>query len=316
MRHLAPITTALLLLGLASLGCDQQDEAGPARPLLVFGRTGMGPGEFSYPRAAVATPDGRFFVVDKAARIQCFTAAGEFVNAWQTPAKSAGKPTGLGFGPDGRLYVADTHYSRVLVYEGDGKLVEQFGTFGTAPGQFGLPTDVAFGPDGCMYVSEYGLTNRISKFSPQRDYLLSFGDEDAGPGRLRRPQSLWVAADGTVWVTDSGNHRVCHFDAQGRFLGAFGQPGRRAGELRFPYGLDVLSDGTFVVTEYGNNRLQRFDRTGRSLGTWGRPGRAYGELAYPWAAVVLPGDRIAVIDSGNNRVQIIDGRAADTWTTP
>ncbi|MGD8450621.1 MAG: hypothetical protein PVJ57_02285 [Phycisphaerae bacterium] len=305
------VTLAGLFGGLGA--CDGQSAGAGGTPLLVFGRTGVGPGEFTYPRAGVAATDGRFYVVDKAARIQCYTGEGEFVLEWRMPESQAGKPTGLGIDAAGTVYAADTHYARVVVFDAEGRELARFGTFGEGPGQFRLPTDVAVDRQGAIYVSEYGGNDRISKFSPDREYLFSFGGPDAGEATLRRPQSLVFDNDGTLWVTDAGNHRVCHFDADGRFLGSFGTPGDGVGELRFPYGLDFLSDGTLVVTEFGNNRLQRFDRQGHSLGTWGSAGRKPGELAYPWAAVVVPEDRIVIVDSGNNRMQVIAGGRADTW---
>jgi DNA-binding beta-propeller fold protein YncE len=305
----------ILIAGLAGGCADQRDSDGKP-PLLIFGRTGMGPGEFSYPRAAVLGSDRLIYVVDKAARIQSYTLDGRFVRDWQTPEKEAGKPTGLGAGRDGRIYVADTHYARVLIYDSHGHLLDQFGSFGTGPGQFGLPTDVAVARDGCLYVSEYGLNDRVSKFTPQHEWLFSFGGKDAGEAAMRRPQSLLLAPDDTLWVADACNHRICHFDEAGRFLGSFGHPGSGLGELRFPYGLDRLSDGSLVVAEFGNNRIQRFDSEGRSLGVWGTAGREPGQLAYPWAVAVLPGDRVLIVDSGNNRVQVIDGLARATWVGP
>jgi DNA-binding beta-propeller fold protein YncE len=298
---------------IAAGGCDDSDANVAAGVRLVFGHTGMGPGEFSYPRAAALSPDGRLYVVDKAARVQCFALDGQFVLDWRMPEWSAGKPTGLGIGPDGKVYAADTHYSRVMIFDAAGTCVGQFGTRGQGPGQFLLPTDVAVADDGCLFVSEYGGNDRISKFSPELRYLFSFGGPDAGEARLARPQTLRLVEDGTLWVTDACNHRLCHFGADGRFLGAFGRSGTGPGELRFPYGLDVLSDGTFVVAEYGNNRLQRFDRTGRSLGVWGKAGRRQGQLAYPWAVVAAPGDRLFVVDSGNNRIQVVSALASGVW---
>jgi DNA-binding beta-propeller fold protein YncE len=229
------------------------------------------------------------------------------------PQIDAGKPTGLGIAPDGRLFAADTHYSRVLVFAPTGTRLAEFGTHGDGPGQFRLPTDVAVDASGFVYVAEYGGNDRVSKFSPDLEYLFSFGGRQAGVARLERPQSLTVAHDGTLWVADACNHRVCHFGADGSLLGTFGRLGDRPGELRFPYNVDLLSDGTLVVSEYGNNRVQRFDPSGQSLGTWGRPGRKPGELAYPWALVVGEDDRVLIIDSGNNRVQVISGGKSRTW---
>jgi len=303
----------LLAAALAQIGCGGAASADASAPLVVFGRTGAGPLEFNYPRAAALDALGRLFVVDKAGRVQRIARAGAFELDWRTPAVQAGRPIGIGIGPDGRVYLADTHYSRVLIYDSDGNLSGQFGANGDGPGQFRMPTDVAFGLDGAMYVSEYGGNDRVSKFSAAGEYLLSFGGLDAGEARLSRPQGLLLAPDGGLWVADSCNHRICRFGPGGEWIAAFGRVGDGLGELRYPYSVDMLSNGDLVVCEFGGNRVQRFTPQGRSLGVWGGPGRAVGQLAYPWAAVVDQDDRVYVIDSGNNRVQVIDGRAPQTW---
>jgi DNA-binding beta-propeller fold protein YncE len=301
-------------LAAALAGCNSRGADGGHPPELVFGRTGVGAGEFNYPRAvAVAAPD-QIYVVDKAGRIQLYSQTGKFQLAWKMPETKAGLPTGLGFSPNGNLYVADTHYSRIVIFDRAGKRLATFGSFGDGPGQFGLPTDVAVDKAGFIYVGETGENDRISKFSPQHEFILSFGGADGPPAaRLARPQSIRIAPDGTLLVADACNHRICRFDADGNLLSAFGKPGHEVGQLHFPYDVDQLSDGTLVVCEYGNNRVQRFDTEGASLGVWGGPGREEGRLAYPWALAVGADDRILVVDSGNNRVQVIDGRAAGAW---
>lgn len=308
MRYGLPLCLLLLVVA----GCDE-DIAGAPGLVAIFGETGMGPGEFSYPRALVVGDATDVYIVDKAARIQCYSPAGEFLHDWRTPAASAGKPTGLGIDSAGRIYAADTHYARVLIYEPDGTLAETFGTQGEGPGQFIMPTDVAVAPDGTIYVSEYGGNDRVSRFSPQLEFITSFGGPDAGAARLQRPQALLVEDDGMLWVADACNHRICQFSPDGDLLFEFGASGAALGELSYPYSLDMLSDGTFVIAEYGNNRVQRFDRDGTSLGIWGSAGRKPGQLAYPWAAAVGVDDRVYVLDSGNNRVQVIEGRARRTW---
>lgn len=306
---------ALLLFAALVTGCGPGAPA-PQIPDLLFGHTGIGPGEFNYPRAAALGPDGLIYIVDKAGRIQAFNQAGQFQRDWRMPAIDAGKPTGLGIGPDGTVYAADTHYSRVTWFSPTGEIRGSFGSFGEAPGQFRLPTDVAVNAAGEIYVSEYGGNDRISKFTREWQFIASFGGRDAGPAQMERPQCVRVAPDQSIWTCDSCHHRVCHFSAGGELLGSFGKEGNGPGEFSFPYNVDLLSDGSLVVCEYGNNRVQHFDAGGRFLGQWGTPGREPGQLAYPWALVVADQDRVFIVDSGNNRVQVIRAEKAVTWYSP
>lgn len=301
----------ILLLSPLYSGCGGGGEQG--EPLVVFGRTGRGPCEFSYPRAAVADRDGRAFIVDKTGRIQCFSPIGEFQYQWSMPEIAAGKPTGLGIDANGRIYAADTHYSRVMVFESDGREVTRFGSFGEGPGQFRMPTDVAVDREGFIFVSEYGGNDRISKFTPQFQYVMSFAGPDSGEAHMERPQSIWIADDDTLWIADACNHRICHFTRDGAFLSAFGKLGSEPGEFQYPYNVAMLHDGTVIVCEYGNNRVQRLRTNGEPLGIWGQAGREIGELAYPWAVAILPDDHVLIVDSGNNRAQVIDGAALRTW---
>ncbi len=298
---------ALALLGLVGCGTGSPQAGQPLR-ILGAGRL------FNYPRAIARALDGTLYVVDKAGVIRALDPAGRVLRRWQMPAIDAGKPTGLGIGPDGHIYAADTHYARIVVFSPDGRLLRTIGSKGDGPGQFRLPTDVAFDADGFIYVSEYGGHDRISKFTPDWRFVTDFGTPEAGEAALARPQCIVISrVDQTLWVADACNHRIVHFDRDGRFLGAFGRQGNGPGELQFPYGLAELSDGTLVVCEYGNNRVQRFDRRGRSLGLWGSAGRSPGELAYPWSLVVDRADRVFVLDSGNNRIQVIDAGSPATW---
>ncbi len=308
----AALAPAALLFVLTA--CAPGDR--PTAPLELFGSTGAGPGQFNYPRAIARSADGWIVVVDKGGRVQRLDARGRFLNAWTMPETLAGKPTGLCVAPDGRIFIADTHYARVMVFSPQGEVLTRFGAFGDAPGQFRLPTDVLVDFAGCIYVSEYGGNDRISKFSPRWEYLFSFGGRDSPDARTERPQSLAIAKDGTLWVADACNHRVLRFDSDGRLLKQIGELGGAPGQFRFPYNVEPLSDGTLVVTEQGNNRVQRLREDGTSLGIWGRAGRAAGELAYPWALVVDAADRAYILDSGNNRIQVIDAAAPSTWRLP
>jgi ABC-type Fe3+ transport system permease subunit/DNA-binding beta-propeller fold protein YncE len=303
-RRAAFLAAAVCLLSL--VGCDDTSDAGGApRVLCTFGRTGRGPAEFMYPRAIDINADASLFVVDKTGRIQRLTTRGDSLSVINMPLTEAGKPTGISVGPNGNLYVADTHYHRVVVFSPQGKLINQFGKFGRDDDCFIYPTDVAFAPDGRIFVSEYGGNDRISIFTNDGRFLKAFGGLGSEPGRLSRPSALCVdALRRRLYVADACNHRIAVYDLDGNLDSYIGSLGRDPGQLRYPYDLALLPDGVLVVCEYGNNRLQLFSPQGRSLAVYGRAGRGAGELAYPWGVAVDNQKRAFVVDAGNNRIQV------------
>ncbi|MEM8874632.1 MAG: 6-bladed beta-propeller [Planctomycetota bacterium] len=289
-----------ILVLLVALGCDGD------KPEAVWLERGRGLGQVVYPRAITFDPvTGGFYVVDRTAHIQRLDADGNAVVDWQMPEWNAGKPVGLSVGPDGNLWVPDTHYSRVVIYSPEGEELRRFGANGYEPGQYLLPTDIAFDEAGNAYVAEYGGNDRITVLDPDGNVLRIIGSRGTDDGQFLRPQSILIVGD-ELFVADAINHRIAVFDLAGNFRRNLGSQGTGLGELNFPYGLDIHPDGDLVVTEFGNNRVQKLDRvTGASRGVWGSAGRGLGQLAYPWASAVDEQGRVVVIDAGNNRLQVI-----------
>ncbi len=290
----------------AMAGCDVESKPpGEAKILAAFGQSGRGQGQFVYPRAIDITDDGSLFIIDKTGRIQKFGSKGEFLDTIEMPLVETGKPTGLSVAPNGNLYVADTHYFRVVIFSPEGELIDEFGEFGETDGCFIYPTDVAFAEDGRIFVSEYGGNDRISVFTEQGDFLHCFGTPGGGHGQFARPSALCVDnLRKRLYVADACNHRIAIYDLDGELLRYIGSAGRQQGQLRYPYDLTLLADGTLVVCEYGNNRVQLFDAEGRSLAVYGHPGRQLGQLAYPWGVAVDNRRRAYIVDSGNMRIQV------------
>lgn len=298
------VTTSAICLS----GCtpDDPDAVEPLDAKVAFGSAGQAMGQFNYPRAIDVDPVRKaVYVVDKSARVQRFDFDGNPQAQWHMPEMANGKPTGVSVAPDGRVFVADTHYFRVIAYDSDGKELMRFGSYGREDGQFIYVTDIAFGPQGRLYVSEYGGHDRVQVFDGEGKYLFQFGSWGAGPGQFARPQSMAFNADKTeLFITDACNHRIEVFSPEGKFIRMFGAAGRDAGQFAYPYGLTMLDDGTLLVAEFGNNRIQHVDQQGKCLGLMGGVGRGRGQVQYPWATAATHDD-VFVLDSGNNRVQKI-----------
>lgn len=267
---------------------------------------GLGDGKLSYPRAIAAELSGAVFVIDKSGRVQRFAADGAFELAWRMPDSDAGKPVGITVHPDGRLFIADTHYHRVMVYDRNGQFLTSFGCEGMGDGEFSLPTDVAIDAKGFVYVGEYYENDRITKWTSDLQFVKVLSPPLVAGMPLVRPTGLIIDDEQTLWFADSCHHRLVRMSLEGAVLTVFGTLGREPGQMRYPYDISLSSDRTLLVCEYGGDRLQWFSKDGRSLRTWGRSGRKSGELSGPWGAAYGPGGRVYVLDSINNRVQVLE----------
>ena len=126
-------------------------------------------------------------------------------------------------------------------------------------------------------------------------------------------RDLAVAADGTLYVTDTANHRVWHITPQGEVLGAWGDFGTEPGQFSEPWGIAVASDGTVFVADTWNHRIQKFDAEGQYLGSWGalaqvNLGDPMGQSVFygPRGIAIGPEGDVYVTDTGNKRVVVFD----------
>lgn len=335
---------------LVAASCTRQGASEQVKPLevhRVLGEVGPSPGQVSYPRALDF--DGEYlWVVDKSARVQRLDPkTGRCVGGWTMPEYLLGKPTGVTVGVDeqglGVVYVPDTHYHRVVIYQmppaapegtsvrdvflpGQPPVVARFGEYGNGDGQFIYPTDVAVLKDRAtgkvrrIYVSEYGGNDRVSAWEPdsagQYAFKFAFGTFGSGdaadPVQFNRPQSIDVVElEGAteLVITDACNHRIGRFTLEGKLIRWIGSPESVSdglGHFKYPYGIFPVGDGTALVAEFGNNRVQHIDlATGRGLGVYGGAGRLPGQLINPWA-VTAAGDEVFVLDSQNNRIVVTE----------
>jgi DNA-binding beta-propeller fold protein YncE len=304
----------LALLMIVNIGCsrDTDDQPAALSPEFMFGVNGLSLGQFSYPRAmAIDHERGFIYIVDKTARVQRVGFDGAPQLEWRMPEKENGKPTGISVAPDGRVFVADTHYFRVLVFDAEGNELSRFGSYGEEPGQFIYPTDIAFGPNDTIYVSEYGGNDRVQVFDSEWRFLFEFGSPGDSPGtaEFSRPQALAFSADfSELYIADACNHRIVVTTPRGEVLRVLGSAGREPGRFAYPYSVDVMDNGHLLVCEFGGNRIQIMSPQGASLAVAGRSGAGEGEVRYPWAAL-QEGELIYVLDSGNNRVQAVPHRS-------
>ncbi|MBM4429747.1 MAG: hypothetical protein FJ026_05265, partial [Chloroflexi bacterium] len=133
-------------------------------------------------------------------------------------------------------------------------------------------------------------------------FLFAIGVQ-APAGQFNSPRGVAVAADGTVYVADTDNHRIQRFSSIGQFLGTWGSQGSGDGQFWYPHGVAVAPDGTVYVVDTYNHRIQFFSPTGTFLSKWGSQGNSDGQFQSPTGISVAPDGTVCVADSGNHRIQ-------------
>jgi len=139
-----------------------------------------------------------------------------------------------------------------------------------------------------------------------------FGSVGPEPGQFFNPRDLAVAPDGSLYVADTGNHRVQHLAPDGSVLHLWGSlsPAGSAPEGTFnePWGIAVGPDGAVYVVDTWNHRVQKFSPAGEFLRAWGYFGQAEAPEAFwgPRDVLVDAEGQVYVTDTGNKRVVVFD----------
>ena len=251
------------------------------------------------PRSLATGPHDELAVLDTAGRVTIYDAQGSLVRQWHMLDVSVGKPEGIVILRDGRIVVCDTHYYRIVYFDGEGHWLRNFGQKGEGRSEFIYPVGICKDADENLYICEYGGHDRVQKFTREGEWLAEFGSFGTARDQFQRPSGLtW--RDGKVYVADAINNRVLIFMDKGQFVGHLGNPQPPAFDL--PYDIAFGPDRLFYVIEYGGGRLSRLDVNGKLLGQLGRNGGGTGEFATPWGVTIDSKGQIYVADTKNRRV--------------
>jgi len=190
--------------------------------------------------------------------------------------------------------------------------VTEFGSKGTAPGQFDRPLGVAVDSQDRIIVSDFG-NNRVQVCDDQGG-CTAFGSLGTAPGRFDTPAGVAVDNQDRIitseWGFEFGNDRIQLCNHQGTCT-VLGEPGTALGQFDDPHGLAVDSQGRIIVADQSNHRIQICDDQG-ICSAFGSLGTAPGQFDRPQAVAVDSQDQIIVADRFNNRVQVCDDQGGCT----
>jgi predicted membrane-bound mannosyltransferase/DNA-binding beta-propeller fold protein YncE len=131
---------------------------------------------------------------------------------------------------------------------------------------------------------------------------------------LNFPRNLEVAPDGSLYILDTGNHRVLHLSSEGTLLNTWGEYGSQEsngglpGTLNEPWGISISPEGDVYIADTWNHRIQKFTAEGDFLLSWGIFGQRETPDAFwgPRDVVVDKNGHVYVADTGNKRIAVFD----------
>ncbi len=180
--------------------------------------------------------------------------------------------------------------------------VTQWGTFGSATGQFQFPTYIARETGGNLVVTDQG-NNRVQKFTAAGTFLSQLGTSGYGTTEFLGPLGIAVNASQRLFVVDSQNARVQIFDSAGTFLAQFGTYGSGTGQFQLPAGIAADVSGDVWITDATNDNVQVFTSDGGFLFRFGTEGTTPGTMNNPLGIAIDATGTVWVADAGNQRVE-------------
>ena len=291
-------------------------------------------GQLNFVRGiAVDTSDGSVWVADSSQDVVKHYAvnmeAGTFT--WLGTLGSRGAADTQWNGPfdlevaGDRLIVADTGSNKLKVWNtGTGQFVEAYGGGGTALGKFQQPQGMDVSPaDGTLWVTEQ-RNERLQHLAIEP--LVTPPDDDpvltqtiGGPGHAGMyPSGLeYSAADDTLVVADTGNHRIEKFDpVTGDLIWSVGGYGTGDGGFDDPRDVGVGTDGSIYVADTGNTRIVKLGSDGSWISsTRGPESDKVGSPIGLSVSAVGGTDRVYVADGSKLKVRVFDAALSDQLTT-
>ncbi|MGV8050032.1 MAG: glycosyltransferase family 39 protein [Anaerolineaceae bacterium] len=176
--------------------------------------------------------------------------------------------------------------------------------------------------DVAAQIWEYGITPEpeTPKVDPYAGNTISLDPvrviSVAGDSTFLSPRGIAAAADGSLYVADSRNHRIVHLDQTGLFINAWGSYANvldgtaPQGTFNEPWGVAVGSDGLVYVADTWNHRIQVFTPDGEFVRMWSEF-QVSGVVDSFWGprGIAVDADgRVYVTDTGKQRVVVFDSQ--------
>jgi outer membrane protein assembly factor BamB len=176
-------------------------------------------------------------------------------------------------------------------------------------------------PSGDIYLTD--LSDHVTRLDAAGTVIGSWGGSGSGEGQFDFTPastsenvhgSIGVGPDGSVYVSDSDNHRVQVFNATGGFIRQFGAIGTLPGQFALAFDLTADASGNVYVLDDGLPRLTKFSPAGEPL--WTADGSIDAVLAgHNHGATLDTLGRLVLVNDDHGSVMYVnaDGRVVESF---
>lgn len=219
-------------------------------------------------------------------------------------------PRDIEYGPDGNLYITDSHGNWIRKYDVAGNLLFEIPSPSAQGGPYSMLLAIAVGADGIVISAD--RTTELTAFSTNGTQLWNNRTLGNPPeGDLISPQGVARDSTGNIYVADASRNQIVIFDSAGNYLRQLGPTGP---QWTFPgsvVGVTIGAAETIFVlvrnqdsSQLGMDQIFKFANNGDLLDTWGAKGRGLGELWEPQGIATGPNGDIWVAGyQGHNIVR-------------
>ena len=272
------------------------------KPVLSFGKGGLGNGMFQYPLGVAVNDRDEIVVADQCNhRVQVFDSEGTFLRSFDHQGKNAGElshPFGIAIDKDRNIFISEWGNHRVQILSWEGRHLGSFGDQGSLDSQLSDPWGLSLDSNGHVIVADTG--NKLIKiFTPDGRFVMKIG----GQGSLSCPVHCVQCGEYFI-VSDSNEHCIKVFNSEGHFQYKFGKQGKGDGEFNGPHFLSVTQSKHLLVCDRNNHRIQVFKVDGTFVQKFCLKGSNLGQFNEPFSLAVSSDDRIVMSDLRNCRIQI------------
>jgi hypothetical protein len=176
-----------------------------------------------------------------------------------------GRPTDVGWDPQGDIFVSDGYVNnRVVKYDKGGRFLAQVGseTPGSGPEQLNLPHGLAVDAQGNVYVADRS-NNRMQvydnnlKFKASYDNIGTSWTVCVSPGPHQYLFTSNSNPNGNPPGSWDNTGEIYKMELDGRIIGKFGHAGKLPGGFQVVHMMDCRNPNEIIVAEIESWRVQK-----------------------------------------------------------